>query len=301
MNQASTVAAQSRNMQSSAPAAPAKTEKKRSLLVPMIVLLLLATWLAARSGIYSPGSDFGYYLGVVGALMMVALLLYPLRKHVRFLQNAGPIRHWFRLHMLFGVGGPLLILLHSTYHIGSLNAGVAMFCMLLVAGSGVIGRFIYTRIHHGLYGRKATLEEHRQELGTSTSEVKSKLHFAPEVEKRLLDFAEAAKKPTPGFLAGLWLLMSLNLRARWIRSRCRKDLRNAMVVHAKTHKLSREAVMYEYSHAKHMIASYLDAARETGQFGVYERLFSLWHVLHVPFVFMLVVSGIVHVIAVHMY
>ncbi|MDH4134457.1 MAG: hypothetical protein OEV31_06675, partial [Gammaproteobacteria bacterium] len=87
MNQASTVAAQSRNMQSSAPAAPAKTEKKRSLLVPMIVLLLLATWLAARSGIYSPGSDFGYYLGVVGALMMVALLLYPLRKHVRFLQN----------------------------------------------------------------------------------------------------------------------------------------------------------------------------------------------------------------------
>jgi hypothetical protein len=30
-------------------------------------------------------------------------------------------------------------------------------------------------------------------------------------------------------------------------------------------------------------------------------LFSLWHVLHVPFVFMLVISGIVHVISVHMY
>jgi len=30
-------------------------------------------------------------------------------------------------------------------------------------------------------------------------------------------------------------------------------------------------------------------------------LFSLWHILHVPFVFMLVISGVVHVIAVHMY
>jgi hypothetical protein len=30
-------------------------------------------------------------------------------------------------------------------------------------------------------------------------------------------------------------------------------------------------------------------------------MFSLWHVLHVPFVFMLVISGVVHVIAVHMY
>lgn len=267
----------------------------------MIVLLLLATWLAARSGIYSPGSDFGYYLGVVGALMMVALLLYPLRKHIRFLQNFGPIRHWFRLHMLFGVGGPLLILLHSTYYIGSLNAGVAMFCMLLVAGSGVIGRFIYTRIHHGLYGRKATLEEHRVGLGMSTNEVQSKLHYAPEVERRLLAFAEAAQKPTPGLLAGLWVLLSMSLRARWVRNRCRRDLRKAMKALAKSRKLPREALLREYGTAKGMIASYLEAVRDTAQFGIYERLFSLWHVLHVPFVFMLVVSGIVHVIAVHMY
>ena len=34
---------------------------------------------------------------------------------------------------------------------------------------------------------------------------------------------------------------------------------------------------------------------------IYERMFSLWHILHVPFVFMLVISGVVHVIAVHMY
>lgn len=298
MNQASNLAIPARNPQS---AAPAEKHRQRSLLVPMIVLLLLATWLAARSGIYTPGSDFGYYLGVVGALMMLALLLYPLRKHVRFLQNFGPIRHWFRLHMLFGVGGPLLILLHSTYHIGSLNAGVAMFCMLLVAGSGVIGRFIYTRIHHGLYGRKATLEEHRQGLGMSTNEVQSRLHYAPEVERRLLAFADAAQKPTPGLLAGLWVLLSMGWRVRWVRNQCRRELRKAMVTLVKQRKLSRDAAQLEYGLARKMVASYLEAVRDTTQFGIYERLFSLWHVLHVPFVFMLAVSGVVHVIAVNMY
>jgi hypothetical protein len=33
----------------------------------------------------------------------------------------------------------------------------------------------------------------------------------------------------------------------------------------------------------------------------YERLFALWHVLHLPLFFMLLVAGIAHVIAVHLY
>jgi len=37
------------------------------------------------------------------------------------------------------------------------------------------------------------------------------------------------------------------------------------------------------------------------QFEAYDRLFSLWHVLHIPFVYVLVVSAIAHVIAVHVY
>jgi len=36
-------------------------------------------------------------------------------------------------------------------------------------------------------------------------------------------------------------------------------------------------------------------------FAIYERLFSLWHVFHIPLFIMMVISGIVHVIAVHIY
>ena len=55
--------------------------------------------------------------------------------------------------------------------------------MLTVAGSGLIGRYIYARIHFGLYGRKADLGELRDSAdglrappGSDTSS--SKIGFA---------------------------------------------------------------------------------------------------------------------------
>ena len=90
---------------------------------------------------------------------MLLLFLYPLRKAAAHRAAAGvPTRGWFAMHMVLGVAGPLLVILHSTLHFGSLNATVAFASMALVAGQRVVGRFLYARIHHGLYGEQATLE-----------------------------------------------------------------------------------------------------------------------------------------------
>jgi hypothetical protein len=53
--------------------------------------------------------------------------------------------------------------------------------------------------------------------------------------------------------------------------------------------------------AKGQIRTYVDATCSAAQFSTWEWLFSLWHVAHVPFIYLLVVCGIVHVVAVHMY
>lgn len=280
-----------------------RAPRKRSsiLLLPVLVLSSVLIWLVARAEYYSPGDDFGYYLGVVGASMMLALLLYPLRKHVSFLSKLGAMSHWFRFHMLLGIGGPTLILLHSKFTIGSLNAGVALGCMVLVAGSGVIGRFMYRRIHHGLYGRRATLQEMQAQLGTQEGEVRSKFHFAPRVETRLKAFGDLAHSHPEGFLRSTWLFLTISLRARYVRSQCMRDLKKILGNHATQRGWERHKLRRRLAAAGEMISTYLEAARHAAQFSAYERLFSLWHILHVPFVFMLVISGVVHVIAVHMY
>lgn len=271
------------------------------MILLSLALVLAISVYAAEKKYYSPGDDFGYYLGVTGGVMMLLLLLYPLRKHFRFLQTAGPIRHWFRLHMILGILGPLFIVVHSAYGIGSLNAAVAISCMLLVAGSGVVGRFMYARIHHGLYGRKATLQEMQQELGIHTTEVRSKFHFAPAVEARLKAFGEISQHQPAGFLSASWQFMTLGLRARIVRNACHRELRKILNEHAIQREWGQAKLEHRLVAADDMVRSYLDTARHAAQFTTYVRLFSLWHILHVPFVFMLVISGIVHVVAVHMY
>ena len=53
--------------------------------------------------------------------------------------------------------------------------------------------------------------------------------------------------------------------------------------------------------ARKLVRRYLASVVRVAQFTAYERLFSLWHVLHTPFVYILVISAVVHVVAVHAY
>ncbi len=107
----------------------------------------------------TPQGGAGYALGIIGGSMMIALLIYPMRKRMPSLAVIGSVGLWFRIHMVLGIVGPLAILYHSNFSLGATNSNVALVCMLIVSGSGLFGRYLYARIHHGLYGRRATLQE----------------------------------------------------------------------------------------------------------------------------------------------
>ena len=265
------------------------------------IVLTGGAWLAGRAEFYTPGSDLGYNLGLVGSIFMLLLLLYPLRKRVQFLQRAGELRNWFRVHMFLGITGPVLILYHSTLRVASLNAAVAFYSMLIVAGSGVIGRFIYTKIHHGLYGRQATLRERQEDLGLQGESLKSKFHFAPLVEQRLKDLEAYAAGQTRLGLLGVRRFLVLAVRTRYVYWSSMREVGRILSRAAAERGWPRGERAHRVRVARQILKGYMYELQEVAQFRTYERLFSLWHVLHVPFVFMLVFSAIVHVVYVHMY
>ena len=49
------------------------------------------------------------------------------------------------------------------------------------------------------------------------------------------------------------------------------------------------------------VDEYLDAVTRASGLAFYERLFAMWHVFHMPLFCLLIVTGIVHVVAVHLY
>ncbi len=264
--------------------------------------------------LYKPGEemfDFGYNLGLAGGLMMSVLLLYPLRKRWRFMERFGALPTWFRWHMVLGILGPLTIIFHSTYHVyipfihptGSINAAVAMYCMLLVSGSGTFGRFFYTKIHHGLYGRQTTVNELRAEMEQS-GDVKSTFNFAPAVEQALEDFRAKAEQYSKGTGYGFANFVKVGWEASALSRSLSRELHYIMQAQAReknfnAQQLAGMEAMYKEYHEK--IIAYLRAVRDAAQFRTYERLFSWWHIFHIPLVYMMVFSAIYHVYAVHAY
>ena len=232
---------------------------------------------------------------------MLLMLLYSLRKHTRWTQNWGALRYWFMLHMVFGICGPVLILFHSTFHVKSLNAGVSFYSMLLVASSGVIGRFIYTRIHYGLYGQRSNLEEMQRMLDLNQEKVSAVLMAAPEIGEKLKQFRDTALAQENTLRTRAWKFITLSWHRRNLAVHCHQELRRAVAFLAKAQGWNEKQQDQNWQVVASRVNNYLSAVQGAAQFTAYERLFRWWHVLHVPFVWLLFISGIVHVIAVHMY
>jgi hypothetical protein len=283
------------------PVASAATARSDLLLYVLLVALVAAAWLISRLQWFKASDDSSYWIAVAGGSMIVALFTYPLRKYLRFMQGLGKVKWWFWLHLFLGIAGPWLILVHSTFRIGSLNAGVALVSMCIVVVSGVIGRFIYVRVHRGLDGERTSLDELRERAGLVENDARSRLHFAPIVEAHLTAFEEHELQAQPGWATYLRQVAWLPVQ-RWIACRrCTAEARLRLQHLAIGLKWSEQELRRRERRARKLIERYLDAVVRVAQYTAYERVFALWHLAHLPFVYLLVISAVVHVIAVHAY
>lgn len=250
---------------------------------------------------YTPASDLGYALGLVGGLMMAALLAYPLRKHFRPLRRAGPMKPWFQAHMVLGVLGPVLVIFHTGFRFSSMNAIVAFTCMVVVAGSGFIGRYAYRRIHHGLYGRRASLAELDEALQNSERGLASLLRAAPVARDRLDAFRIAAFDPDLGAARRVVRFLTLGWRSRALARQLDADIALALREHGPKREWDDREQARRARRGSVLVRDYLRSVQSNAQFTAFERIFSWWHVLHIPLVYLLVASACYHVLAVHMY
>jgi hypothetical protein len=281
--------------------APLRPRSRDGYLYALLIALTFGAWLFCRQGYFKAGDDVGYWLGVAGGVTMLLLFSYPLRKYVRFTHRWGKVKWWFVVHMVLGIGGPLLILLHSTFKLGSVNGAVALFSMIIVAVSGVLGRFIYLRIHRGLHGNKGNLADMQRKAGLAEGEMKLRFRFAPEVAQQLLAFEAAALKPDPSWAAMLSRVVLLPIRQRRVYNSCARDLSERLRAIAVERHWGKKNFRRRRSQAQALARVYLASVVRVAQFTAYERLFALWHVLHTPFVYLLVITAGFHVFAVHAY
>jgi hypothetical protein len=279
--------------------------RSQQLLSPMVTFALVCVALifvgmnADLGRFITPETGMGYILGIVGGSMMILLLIYPARKRIPSLAPIGSVKAWFQIHMVLGLLGPLLVLFHANFRTGATNSNVALYCMLTVSGSGLIGRYFYSRIHTQMAGSQESLADLRGQIARLQM-VSATLAFVPDFAERIstLEAVMTARlQSVPGLLRPPVVL----IRAWKARLRMYAHLRRSAQAYALLNGVPANRQRRELEAARELARRHIDAVRRVTELTTYEKLFSLWHVLHLPLFFMLLVAGIAHVVAVHVY
>lgn len=265
------------------------------------LFLLYLGWLNRAEQVWTAEEGWGYWFGIVGGSLMLLLLLYPMRKRLQFMSKWLTVKFWFRLHMVFGVLGPALIMMHSSFHLGSLNGRIALFSMLIVAISGLFGRYFYTRIHYGLYGKQATFASLRTDSQMLNSKLGPLFDLQPKAKQMLTDYETRVMQiPQSPFASAVhWIRMRF-MAARLYRTVIR-SLNKKLLAAAHLKGWDRAKVRRKQVRMRDMLVAHRRVLRQILELHFYERLFAIWHLLHMPLFIMMVVTGFVHVYAVHAY
>ena len=124
-------------------------ERHRELWYALIAIVGITALYAIayrQAGSFPRASGLvGHGIGILGfILILMTEILYSIRKRLTDVKW-GRMSSWLRFHIFTGLVGPYMVLLHTSMRFGRL-AGVAMFMTVVVVASGVIGRYLYTRV-----------------------------------------------------------------------------------------------------------------------------------------------------------
>ena len=235
--------------------------------------------------VLQPSGAIGHRLGIAGTiLVLVGITLYSTRKRVRAMQGRGPMRSWLNVHIYLCLTGPLLVTLHSALKFHGL-AAYSYWSMMIVAGSGVVGRWLYQQFPRTIRGAEMSLEEVREEQATA-KELLSRAHErAPAALQAAEAFAarSVARMRSHGWLTLPWLLADDITRPFRLAALRRRLRRQGRLPAAEAH-----AVV-------ELIRTQIVIARRIAFLGLFRRLFLTWHVTHLVFFVAMFVFLVLHV------
>lgn len=230
---------------------------------------------------FKPGGALGHGFGIIGSFCMIfGILIYVLRKRVRFMSHWGLLKHWLEFHIFLCTLGPILILFHTSFKFGGLVA-ISFWSMVAVFLSGIIGRFIYLQIPRSIEGRELSLQE-VQNMKTNIGTVLSGSYNLDEESLNIL--IDSTKKKVRKYETNFLRRMFSGMYER----------RNALLrVKAviKRNKLNRQ----ERKNVLNLVKHELTLNRRIERLQTMQNLFKYWHVAHFPFAIVMLVIMVIHV------
>lgn len=245
---------------------------------------------------YRPKEFLPRWIGIIGSTMMIGgAFFYTLRKRIKALKRFGKMKTWLDIHIFLCLLGPLLIVYHSAFAIKAPNSAVAFYVMLIMVASGLVGRYIFRHFQLTLSGERATLREIGEAAGQLDANIQAHFSDAEKILATITTFFDLRAAPKP---AGLFGWVGVMFRLDRLERRLRRQIGRSLQEQGRP--LLRRAPSEEDSFEALLIRR-ISLEKKIAALEATTKLFSFWHKLHVPIVWMLLFTFLIHVAAVMLF
>lgn len=225
---------------------------------------------------FRPAGYVGHGLGILGSAMILLLLVYSLRKRIKFMNRWGDLSIWLRYHIFLGISGPILITLHTTGKIGGL-VSISYWSMVAVALSGVFGRYLYQQIPRNVLGESLSSNEIEDRSEEILVELSANYGLG---DRALGELESLALGPLENRSAVMAMLV-----LPWANLRLARRLQN----------WAHEVGLEGNKKAVDLARKWVLQTRRLYLFHTIRDLFHYWHVFHKPFAIIMIIVMIIHV------
>jgi hypothetical protein len=251
-----------------------------AFLIIGIITFLYLTVIILTGSIPAASEFLGHSLGVIGFLLMLMTeTLYSLRKR-RLGARWGRIASWLNFHIISGIVGPYLVLLHTAWKFNGL-AGLVMLLTTLVVLSGFIGRYIYTAVPRRADGAEIEAAELERLVHGIQSELNRWLDLQPEDIKKTAD--RLMERSSPNQPAANQVIVRFiddwHFRSLWNR-----EIRALS-----------PAVRRQFYRLNQLLIRRRQLIRQVQSLATARQLLSLWHTIHIPIGMALFTAALIHI------
>ena len=221
-----------------------------------------------------PSGPVGQTLGVAGAALMLVPFVYMGYKRLRKQKSGTNLKRLLEIHIFCGIVGPVLITFHTAFKFNGI-VSAAYWSMVLVALSGFVGRYLYVRIPRTIKG----VELSQSELDDRTASLRDELQWTAGADVLdTLDRVEASIAARP---------------ASWFSGLGDRALhREIGDVVAQLEQRSGGAAS---ASLKEALEERVRLQQRRHTLAATKRLFDLWHVFHLPLVWVMFAIVSLHV------
>ena len=236
------------------------------------------------------GTPLGYTLGTLGALTILWLLWYGVRKR-SYRSTSGTVQGWLSAHVYLGLALVVVVTLHTGFEVGWNVHTLAYVLMLAVVASGIYGTMAYLRVPRAM----------TENLGEDTLDqiVLRVADIDRDMRSLALSLPDELFALVEGSVDGSRLGGSLDLLLTGRDPRCPTSLAIrrwpalARSLTGGAAKLGKE--VFSHLLQKHEL---LERARRDLR---HKAIIDLWLYLHVPLAMALLAALVAHVVSVFIY